>query len=122
MMERNRQNQLEKQRIDTVDPEKKRRIIGEIFIQIANKVIERLGLDKENTFIAQGTLRPDLIESGNEGLILALDNFDPDRGYYFISFAVWYIRREIIKAIYNTGRTIRYPITYISKITKVKKA
>ena len=50
---------------ETVDPEKKRRIIGEIFIQIANKVIERLGLDKENTFIAQGTLRPDLIESGN---------------------------------------------------------
>ena len=51
--------------VDTVDPEKKRRIIGEIFIQIANQVIERLGLDKENTFIAQGTLRPDLIESGN---------------------------------------------------------
>ena len=51
--------------VDTVDPEKKRRIIGEIFIQIANEVIERLGLDKENTFIAQGTLRPDLIESGN---------------------------------------------------------
>lgn len=50
---------------ETVDPEKKRRIIGEIFIQIANKVIERLGLDKEHTFIAQGTLRPDLIESGN---------------------------------------------------------
>ena len=50
---------------DTVDPEKKRRIIGEIFIQIANNVIERLGLDKETTFIAQGTLRPDLIESGN---------------------------------------------------------
>ncbi len=49
----------------TVDPEKKRRIVGEVFIQIANRVIERLGLDKENTFIAQGTLRPDLIESGN---------------------------------------------------------
>lgn len=48
-----------------VDPERKRRIIGEVFIQIANNVIDRLGLDKENTFIAQGTLRPDLIESGN---------------------------------------------------------
>ena len=50
---------------DTVDPEKKRRIIGEVFIKVANNVIERLGLDKETTFIAQGTLRPDLIESGN---------------------------------------------------------
>lgn len=39
-----------------------------------------------------------------------------------MSFAVWYIRREILREIYNTGRTIRYPITYISKITKVKKA
>ena len=51
--------------VDTVDPETKRQIIGEIFIRIANNVIERLGLDPKNTFIAQGTLRPDLIESGN---------------------------------------------------------
>jgi len=51
--------------VDTVDPETKRQIIGEIFIMIANNVIERLGLDPEKTFIAQGTLRPDLIESGN---------------------------------------------------------
>ena len=51
--------------VDVVDPEIKRQIIGEIFIKIANNVIQRLGLDPENTFIAQGTLRPDLIESGN---------------------------------------------------------
>ena len=51
--------------VSTVDPEEKRAIIGDVFIQITNKVIERLGLDPENTFIAQGTLRPDLIESGN---------------------------------------------------------
>ena len=47
------------------DPEIKRQIIGDIFIKITNKVIERLGLDRDSTFIAQGTLRPDLIESGN---------------------------------------------------------
>ena len=51
--------------VDTIDPETKRQIIGEIFIRLANNVIERLGLDPEHTFIAQGTLRPDLIESGN---------------------------------------------------------
>ena len=51
--------------VDTIDPEEKRQIIGEIFIKIANNVIERLGLNPESTFIAQGTLRPDLIESGN---------------------------------------------------------
>lgn len=51
--------------VNTIDPEEKRQIIGEIFIKIANNVIQRLGLDPEHTFIAQGTLRPDLIESGN---------------------------------------------------------
>jgi RNA polymerase sigma factor (sigma-70 family) len=64
----------------------------------------------------------DLIQSGVKGLILSIDNYNPDKGYKFLSFAVWYIRREILKEIYNTGRTIRYPITYISNITKVKKA
>lgn len=73
-------------------------------------------------FTGQGVPLIDLINAGNLGLIQAIDNFDPDRGYMFLSFAVWYIRREILKEIYNTGRTIRYPITYISKITKVKRA
>lgn len=73
-------------------------------------------------YTGQGVPLIDLINAGNYGLCLAIDNYDPDRGYKFISFAVWYIRREILKEIYNTGRTIRYPITYISKITKVKKA
>ena len=73
-------------------------------------------------YVGQGVPLIDLIQAGNTGLLLSLDNYDPDRGYHFISFAVWYIRREIIRSIYNTGRTIRYPITYISKITKVKKA
>ena len=70
----------------------------------------------------QGVPLIDLIQSGLMGLCMSVDNYDPDRGYKFLSFAVWYIRREILRAIYNTGRTIRYPITYISKITKVKKA
>lgn len=73
-------------------------------------------------YVGQGVPLVDLINAGNLGLILAVDNYDPDKGYKFLSFAVWYIRREILKEIYNTGRTIRYPITYISNITKVKKA
>lgn len=73
-------------------------------------------------YTGQGVPLIDLINAGNYGLCLALSNFDPDRGYKFLSFAVWYIRREILKEIYNTGRTIRYPITYISRITKVKRA
>lgn len=72
-------------------------------------------------YVGQGVSLMDLINAGNMGLIQSCKNFDPDKGYKFLSFAVWYIRREIIKCIYNNGRTIRYPITYISKITKVKK-
>ena len=73
-------------------------------------------------YTGQGAPLIDLIQAGLLGLILSIDNFNPDRGYKFLSFAVWYIRREIIKEIYNHGRTIRYPVTYITNITKVKKA
>lgn len=73
-------------------------------------------------YIGQGVPLVDLINSGNKGLILACSNYDPDRGYHFISFAVWYIRREIHNEICNSGRTIRYPINYIGRISKVKKA
>jgi RNA polymerase primary sigma factor len=73
-------------------------------------------------YVGQGVPLIDLISCGNEGLIQSLKLYDPEKGFHFISFAVWYIRREITKAIYNTGRTIRYPITYITMITKVKKA
>ena len=73
-------------------------------------------------YTGQGVPLVDLIQAGLMGLCMAVDNYDPDKGYKFLSFAVWYIRREILKEIYNTGRTIRYPITYIGKITKVKRA
>ena len=73
-------------------------------------------------YVGQGVPLIDLINAGNLGLVTSVNYFDPNKGYHFISFAVWYIRREIVKALYNTGRTIRYPITYITKISKVKKA
>jgi RNA polymerase primary sigma factor len=73
-------------------------------------------------FVGQGVPLIDLINSGNLGLMQSIKTYDPNKGYHFISYAVWYIRREIIKSIYNTGRTIRYPISYITNVTKVKKA
>ncbi len=50
---------------ETCDPEEKRRIIGSMFIKVTRDAAESLGLDFDTTFLAQGTLRPDLIESGN---------------------------------------------------------
>ncbi|MCR5186580.1 MAG: glutamine-hydrolyzing GMP synthase [Clostridia bacterium] len=51
--------------VDTIEPEEKRAIIGDVFLKVTSNVINRLGLNPDETFIAQGTLRPDLIESGN---------------------------------------------------------
>ena len=51
---------------ETVQPEVKRKIIGDTFMRVADEVIKNLGLDPENVFLAQGTLRPDLIESASE--------------------------------------------------------
>ena len=103
----------------------------ELFIRIENgdrdafvKIIKhnlRFVITCAKKYTGQGVALIDLIQAGVLGLILSIKNFDPDKGYKFLSFAVWYIRREILKEIYNTRRTIRYPITYISKITKVKK-
>ena len=93
-------------------------------LQARNKLINsnlRFVITCAKKYINQGVSLLDLIQAGFEGLCQSVDKFDPDKGYKFLSFAVWYIRREILKEIYNTSRTIRYPITYISKITKVKK-
>jgi GMP synthase (glutamine-hydrolysing) len=62
------------QRLDTVvNPEEKRKIIGDTFVRVAQEEIVRLGLNVETTFLAQGTLRPDLIESANHTVSKAAD-------------------------------------------------
>ena len=59
----------------------------------------------------------DLINEGNSGLIHAAHLYDPSKDVRFLSYAVWWIRQSIIKAIYNGGRTIRIPINQIRDIT-----
>ena len=69
----------------------------------------------------QGLPLVDLINEGNIGLCTAVSKFDYTRGFKFISYAVWWIRQSIIQAIYNTGRTIRFPIPTVSKLNKLIK-
>ena len=70
----------------------------------------------------QGLDLIDLIQAGNTGLIEAANRFDVDKGYKFISYAVWWIRQAIIQALSDNSRTIRLPISQIHIIAKINKA
>lgn len=72
----------------------------------------------------RGLSLEDLIAEGNTGLIRAIDHFDETKGFHFISYAVWWIRQAITKAIYYTANDVRLPTSQIeplNKINKVKK-
>lgn len=65
---------------------------------------------------------PDLIEEGNLGLIAALDRFDPDLGYRFATYASWWIRDAIERAIMSQSRTIRLPAHVIKELSACLRA
>lgn len=64
----------------------------------------------------------DLISEGNIGLITAIDKFDVSKGYHFISYAVWWIRQSILKAICEKSRAIRLPLNRANELVKIEHA
>ncbi|MCL2180936.1 MAG: RNA polymerase sigma factor RpoD/SigA [Treponema sp.] len=64
----------------------------------------------------------DLISEGNVGLLNAVDRFNVDKGYHFISYAVWWIRQAIMSALYEKARMIRLPVNRASDLVKIEKA
>lgn len=69
----------------------------------------------------QGLSLEDLIGEGNLGLINAIEKYDPDRGYHFISYAVWWIRQSILKAICEKSRMIRLPMNRANELVQIEK-
>jgi RNA polymerase primary sigma factor len=64
----------------------------------------------------------DLISEGNLGLLTAIEKFDTSKGYHFISYAVWWIRQSILKAICEKSRMIRLPLNRANELVQIEKA
>lgn len=70
----------------------------------------------------QGMSMEDLIEEGNYGLITAVDKYEPEKGYHFISYAVWWIKQSILKALAEQSRPIRLPLNRSNELVQISRA
>jgi RNA polymerase nonessential primary-like sigma factor len=119
-------NELSRSKLLTADQEKiygKRALKGD---REARKImIEsnlRLVVKISRRYLNRGLPLLDLIEEGNLGLIRAVEKFDPDRGFRFSTYATWWIRQTVERAIMNQTRTIRLPIHIVKEMNTYLKA
>jgi len=94
-------------------------------ITARNKLINsnlRFVVNVAKRYQGHGMPLPDLISEGNIGLIKAVERYDADRGFHFISYAVWWIRQTILKALADQSRLIRLPVSRTNDLIQIEKA
>ncbi len=93
-------------------------------LEARNKLVRanlRFVVNVAKKYQNQGLPLDDLISEGNVGLINAIEKYDPDKGYHFISYAVWWIRQAVLKAVYEKSRMIRLPLNRANELIQIDK-